>query len=411
MTAHVGVYRFDDGTAFTVSSQDNGWCWRLRDGTFGCFGDDGASFRGYTNDPDGHAVAFSDNDTLTFDGVVARRVPLHVIDTRFEGASDTCLTGRLVLPAGADAVPVIVLVHGAEFGSAVESDWMQWVLPAEGVGVFVYDKRGTGTSEGTYTQDFDLLADDVAAAVGHARHLGGRRVRRIGVRGASQGGWVAPMAALRVEVDFVLVVFGLAISPLEEDREAAVAQMAAAGHGPEAKQKATEITDALARVFRGETDTFDNLDELCLRYQDEPWYADMGGNIFPFFKDLRGGDRDKLLAEVSTWNTPLDHDPRAILQVLNVPQLWALGTDDLDAPPGETLRRLTVLQAERRDITTVVFDGAEHGMTLYQIDGAGQRVATRLPAGYIPMIVDFAVGALSQGYNGADITASISNSV
>jgi hypothetical protein len=38
-------------------------------------------------------------------------------------------------------------------------------LPAEKVGVFVYDKRGTGGSDGKYTQDFDTLADDAVAAM------------------------------------------------------------------------------------------------------------------------------------------------------------------------------------------------------------------------------------------------------
>lgn len=299
----------------------------------------------------------------------------------------------------------MVLVHGAEFSSAIAGDWMQWLLPAEGVGAFVYDKRGTGTSEGSYTQDFSLLADDVAAAVEHARRLGGTRVGRLGLRGASQGGWVCPMAALRVAVDFVLVVFGLAVSPLEEDREAGVAQMTAAGHGTEAVRKATEITDALARVLRGETDSFDQVDALCWRYRDEPWYADLRGNIFQLVKDIRGAERDRLLADALAWNTPLDHDPREILRALDIPQLWIVGADDLDAPPGETLRRLTALQVGGRNITAAIFEGAEHGMTLYETSNDGRRAATRHPAGYLPMMLDFAAGKLTDRYPGAKITA------
>jgi pimeloyl-ACP methyl ester carboxylesterase len=389
----VGGFRFEDASSIVISAAGDRWCWRRLDGTFGVFGADGVSFLGDTDRPDGHTVGFRD-DTLSFDGRIARRIPLDVTDTGFNGAAGTRLAGRLIMPAGTEPVPVVVLVHGAEFSSAVEGDWMQWLLPAEGVGAFVYDKRGTGSSEGSYTQDFELLADDVAAAVTNARRLGGTRIQRLGIRGASQGGWVGPMAALRSEIDFVLVVFGLAVSPLDEDREAAVAQLITAGHGPEAVRKATEITDAVARVLHRETDGFDELDALCTRYQDENWYADLRGNIFQAFKHLNGAERDALLAEVLTWRTPLDHDPREILRAVDVPQLWALGSDDLDAPPGETLRRLAALRAEGRDITTVVFDGAEHGMTMFETDSDGHRIATSYPAGYFQMILDFAAGTL-----------------
>jgi len=44
--------------------------------------------------------------------------------------------------------------------------------------------------------------------------------RRVGYQGGSQGGWVAPLAARIEPVDFVVVSFGLAVSPLDEDGEA-----------------------------------------------------------------------------------------------------------------------------------------------------------------------------------------------
>jgi pimeloyl-ACP methyl ester carboxylesterase len=145
-------------------------------------------------------------------------------------------------------------------------------------------------------------------------------------------------------------------------------------------------------VLHRETDGFDELDALCARYQDQAWYADLRGNIFQAFKHLRGADRDVLLADVLTWRTPLDHDPREIIRAVDVPQLWALGADDLDAPAGETLRRLAALRADGRDITTVVFDGAQHGMTMFETDSGGRRIATSYPAGYFQMILDFAAG-------------------
>ena len=72
----------------------------------------------------------------------------------------------MLVPAVAfGAVPVVVLIHGSEHSSARDSYALQRMLPAEGIGVFVYDKRGTGASGGSYTQDYSVLADDAMQAV------------------------------------------------------------------------------------------------------------------------------------------------------------------------------------------------------------------------------------------------------
>jgi alpha-beta hydrolase superfamily lysophospholipase len=81
-----------------------------------------------------------------------------------------------------------VLVHGSEDTSALHSYALQRLLPAMGVGVFVYDKRGTGASSGVFTHDIEQLAEDAAAALAEARRLSGRRLGRVGFYGTSQGG-------------------------------------------------------------------------------------------------------------------------------------------------------------------------------------------------------------------------------
>jgi alpha-beta hydrolase superfamily lysophospholipase len=78
----------------------------------------------------------------------------------------------LIEPAGpADPTrPLVVLVHGSERTMAVAAIY-QRMLVAQGISVFAYQKRGTGDSEGEYTQNFELLADDAAAALAKAREL------------------------------------------------------------------------------------------------------------------------------------------------------------------------------------------------------------------------------------------------
>ncbi len=214
----IGAYRFSDGEIVDIARSEGGTLrWRKFDGTTGALRkkQDGlwTSTLGWTDHPDGHTVSFTRCATgeIEFDGKKAHRIPFDVTDTVFDGRGGIKLAGRLVLPRGKDPVPIVVLVHGAERESARESYALQRLLPAENVGAFVYDKRGTGGSEGKYTQDFDTLADDAVAGMREAKRIAGARCARIGYQGGSQGGWVAPLAATRAPVDFVIVSFGATI--------------------------------------------------------------------------------------------------------------------------------------------------------------------------------------------------------
>lgn len=89
----------------------------------------------------------------------------------FDSAA-THLAGQLIEPAGPSDPerPLVVLVHGSEKTAAI-GNLYAYMLAAQGVSVFVYDKRGTGASGGEYTQNFELLADDAAAALAQARRM------------------------------------------------------------------------------------------------------------------------------------------------------------------------------------------------------------------------------------------------
>jgi hypothetical protein len=223
----VGVYQLDDGSKLDVGQSDGDHLrWRKQDGTTGLLtrGEDGVwtSTLGWTGRPDGKRVSFDcDKGTIHFASVPGKQIPLEVTNVTFQGAG-VRLAGRLVMPQGSGRVPIVVLVHGSEHDSALKYYSLQRQFPAVGIGVFVYDKRGTGKSGGLYTQNYLLLADDAIAAMNEVKRLAGTRAGRIGYQGGSQGGWVAPLAAKIAPVDFVIVGFGLAVSPLDEVRPAVV---------------------------------------------------------------------------------------------------------------------------------------------------------------------------------------------
>jgi pimeloyl-ACP methyl ester carboxylesterase len=405
---HVGAYRLTDGSVLDVGPDDGAHLrWRREDGNTGLLTShaDGiwTSTLGWTDRSDGIEVTFSDcaQGRIDFAGVRGQRIAFDVTNTRFQGAGVT-LAGRLVLPKGKARVPIVVLVHGSEHISALDFYSLQRMFPAAGIGVFVYDKRGTGASGGMYTQSYLLLANDAIAAVGEAKRLAGARAGRIGYQAGSQGGWVAPLAAKISPVDFVIVGFGLAVSPLDEDREAIAYDMQRQGYGPEVMAKAMRVADTSAAILLGNfRDGYDKLDALKKQYGNEPWFKHVHGDVtwvllaWPAEKLKQKGP--ELFAGV-----PLQYDPMPVLRNLDTPQLWILGGEDADAPSAETIRRLRSLQQAGRPISLAVFPDTEHGIYEFETRPDGTRVDTRNPEGYFDMMRDFILsGRLHGGYGHA----------
>lgn len=382
--------------------------WRTFDGATGALSksdaDSWISTYGWTDRPDNHQVSFSDCNAgeIKFDQVAGHRIDFNVTETIFH-SRDIDLAGRLVLPAGQGRVPIVVLLHGGETDSARDFNALQRLFPAAGVGAFVYDKRGTGASKGQYTQDFQVLAEDAVNAMREARRITGRRLSRSGYQGPSQGGWIAPLAAARLPVDFVIVTFGLAVSVIDEDQEEVALEMSLKGHTDAEISKALQVADAAEAVISSSfTQGFERFDAVRAKYRDEPWYKDIHGNytylLLPYNADeLREKGKQYI------FGTPWHYDPMPTLRALQTPQLWVLGEDDLQAPSAETSRRLKSLINEGRPITLAVFPHAEHGMTEYETDANAERVSTRYSPGYFAMLRDFAVSGRLRGAYGASI--------
>ncbi len=393
---HVGLYAMADGSTLDIALSSKGQLrWRRPDGSSGAFAIAGAqagvSRLGWTDRPDGHVVKPGDCDSVSFDGAAGKRVPLVVRDVRFQ-SDGVELVGRLVLPPGDAPVPVVVLLHGSEHDSALDFESLQRRLPSQGVGAFVYDKRGTGASGGQYTQDFEQLARDAVAALAQARKLGGERVGRIGFEGPSQGGWVAPIAATHADVDFVTVVFGLAVSVIEEDREAVAKNMADHHHSAADTAKAMALVDAADALALDPTlEAYDRFAAVRDPWRNEPWFKDVHGDFTWMILPVKREEVLPLARQID-WHTPWLYDPLETIARVNPPQLWVLAEDDLDAPSAETARRLAQLRLAGHPIATAVWPHTEHGIYEYETSAAGERTSLRQPEGHLALLADFARG-------------------
>jgi alpha-beta hydrolase superfamily lysophospholipase len=290
---------------------------------------------------------------------VAQRVAVTRTPTTFSSLGNT-LYGELFAPEKPQAL--VVLVFGSGQDSAVAYNYVQHLLAYHGIAAFVYDKRGTGKSTGRFTVDFSELADDALMAMAHARKLLNAPGAPVGLMGESQGGWIAPLAAVRAPADFVIVSYGLAISPLDEDRFEVMNELRAKGYDDGVVAKGRELTDITARIMLSRfTDGLDDLRKFKAAHADAKWLQEVEGDFTgPLLRSP--DDQFEELRQLLGFDAILDYDAQAALRRVQVPMLWIVAGKDTEAPSAPTLEFLRTLQAAPAQLDIAVFPNADHGI-------------------------------------------------
>jgi len=312
-------------------------------------------------------------------------------DVFFE-SSGTQLFGRLITPqiSSDQTKPLAIFVHGSERTPTVGHSRYPWILAAQGVSVFVYDKRGTGNSGGTYTQDFQILGDDAAAAFRTAKKIADGKFDRVGFFGGSQGGWVAPLAATKVQAEFLVIGFGLILSPAEEDAEQVFEEMRRIGFESSDIAKAKQITDATGEVVASHfKQGVDELLRLRNHYKGEAWLSKIEGEYTgPLIRASEQNLREGHAPGFEDDNVDWRYDAAAVIRSLSIAQLWVIAENDRAAPGQLTYDRLREMQKSKMPITTAVFPNTDHGMIEFIELPDGKRQYTKFTEGYFRLIAD-----------------------
>jgi pimeloyl-ACP methyl ester carboxylesterase len=305
--------------------------------------------------------------------LTGHRIALPQGDTTFASGTER-LHGKLVMPLGGHADAIVVWITGSNDEPETDDVFWQYELPRHGVGVFVYDKRGTGGSTGELSADFDVRADDTAAAVREARRLA-PGTHRFGVLGGSQGGWIAPLTATKTKLDFVIAAYAMAQGVTAQDRYEVEDQLRAAGYGDEVIAKSREITAATEHIVRSHwQEGWEQLDALKAKYAGEPWLKAIGTQEYTgiLLQVPSAGGREmgpKLDKHIS-----FNYDPRPVIETITPRQLWLLGGSDHTTPSPPTIAILREIQKTRRDLDLVVFKAADHGLVeRFETAGAKRR--------------------------------------
>jgi dienelactone hydrolase len=223
---------------------------------------------------------------------------------------DVRLSYRLDRPEGRGPFPAVVVGHGS--GRVTKNEFQAFAdgLLRRGFAVLRYDKRGVGASTGTFVfvgtldseQVFPELAGDMAAGVAFLRSQPDIIGTRVGLMGASQAGWIIPLAARRANAAFMIITSGPTVSVGEEIFFSRIAEGKA---------------DALERAY----------------------------------------------AELPRYTGPRGFDPVPTLESLDVPGLWLLGRADDSIPERDTVAILKRLIAGGRPFSFVEYPNAGHGLT------------------------------------------------
>lgn len=330
-------------------------------------------------------------DAVRVQGVPWRRVAFRETPATFDSVG-TKMTGVLIEPPGAPDPrrPLVVMVHGSERTSPIGGVY-GYAMAAQGLSVFVYDKRGTGASDGEFTQNFELLAEDAANALAQARGMAAGRFGRAGFFGGSQGGWVAPLAATRTKADFVAVGFGLVASPIEEDREQMVSEVRAAGLGDDALALVNRLSQATATLLLSDFRTgYDALDAVRADMEGKPWAATIEGEYSGAIARMANDDLKRIgRARVDNLELIWDYDAVAALRKLDAPLLWVLAGEDREAPIETTRGALLGLAKDGKPVDVYLFPDTDHGMFEFTTATDGSRRATRITDGYLKLLGDW----------------------
>jgi uncharacterized protein len=271
-------------------------------------------------------------DGIILDGRLLKAVPL---DRRaFEIQHDQIrLAGELVRPK-TRRKGVLVFVHGSGDGPRRAYDvWANFFL-SRGWAVVVFDKRGSGQSNGDWHDaDFVALAGDVQAVLQWTRAQQELTKVPIGLWGVSQAGWIIPQLAAQHAVDFAIVQAGASIPVDEFIGSTLESELKAYGFPPDEIAKARAYYDLDGAVSRGTRP----ISEIERAYRQA---TAAGAEWLLKVPDPVGSPDRRFLAVISGF------DPATSWRKVRIPILALFGGKDHIVPAEQNRRRLESLLAE-----------------------------------------------------------------
>lgn len=231
------------------------------------------------------------------------------------------LKGTLFIPDSQTITSAAVIIHGSG-SSHRDNFWYLYqadYLAKQGIMILLPDKRGSGASKGQWhTASMDDFADDVIAGAKKIQELNMADSLNLGFIGFSQGGAIAPLAALKFsDSDFVIDVAGSTVSFNEQLKFEIYNDVLASG-----------VPRFMAPIFTSA-------------------YSKRAKKRRPVW-----------------WKKNGSYNPAPYFGKLNIPSLIVFGGKDTNAPVESSLKNLREIQQspDGKNITIKVYENSGHAM-------------------------------------------------
>jgi pimeloyl-ACP methyl ester carboxylesterase len=266
---------------------------------------------------------------------------------------DAELAGTMIYPASPGPHPTIVWIHGSGGVGRRRSDYVNlpYLLADRGFASLVYDKRGVDESTGDWrTADFFDLANDALAGIEHIGGLATVDERSIGLCATSQGGWVAPIVAVRSkDVAAIATISASGVSSAEQTIYFIEGQLRLAGATPEEIAHASSLQRRVhdfVRTGSGHDALQADLDAV----RQDKWFT---VSYLP-----------EVLADEPDLISILDFDSLPWWRQVQAPVLALWGAADTIVPPHRSRDTISRALAEANNLSTtcITFDNARHAL-------------------------------------------------
>lgn len=266
------------------------------------------------------------------------------------------LAGTLYKPETVAPYPAVVVVHPASEGERTSSfyEHLKSKLPQYGIAVLIFDRRGSGASEGDFeTADFEDLASDAISAVEYLQSRPDIDKSHIGLHGTSQGAWIAPIAAARkTDISVIVVVSASGVSPADQMNYGVAFHLEKAGFDQSVIDKAIELRNLVNKYYRGQVSREKVAAELR-RHENEPWFEKAY---------LRSSIELPMDITQSKWHYEMDYEPLSIWKKVKQPTLFLFAEVDEWVPIDQSIINYKNATVHLSDVTLKQLNGTDHLM-------------------------------------------------
>jgi uncharacterized protein len=289
------------------------------------------------------------------------------------------LAGTLYQPETVTPYPAVVAVHPASEDERTSPfyEHLKSELPQHGIAAFIFDRRGSGASEGVFeTASFEDLAGDVVSAVEYLQSRPDIDKTKIGLHGTSQGAWIAPIAvAHKPAIAFIVAVSASGVSPAEQMNYGVVFRLEKDGFDQNVVDKAIELRNLVNKYFRRQVSQEETIATLSL-YENEAWYEK--AYLYP---------SQELPVDItqSKWHYEMDYEPLSIWKKVRQPTLFLFAEVDEWVPIEQSMINYKNATVHLDDVTLTQVNGTDHLMRTQSGETSKE---------YLEILIDWLIASL-----------------